>query len=259
MSNELDAETREAWRNNWEYVSIEKILEIFSYPRVKKQVDIFLKYLPRNEKILEGGCGLGPYVIYFKNMGFDIIGLDYNEEPLEKIKEYDSCINVLCGDVQALPFEDGLFGAYISLGVIEHFSEGPGRAIGEANRVLKRGGYFIVEVPHASIFYKAKYPLNCLKRSAIVRRIFGKRLKKYYWEQYFDVQDLRLQLEDSGFDVTEIYPVDHEHAVLTFSGLFRDRRTYDGINNMGVRFSAFCARHFPWMTAGQVIFICKKR
>ena len=54
----VDQITKKAWAKNWENVDVGGILEIFNYVRVKKQMEIFLRVLPKTEKILEGGCGL---------------------------------------------------------------------------------------------------------------------------------------------------------------------------------------------------------
>jgi hypothetical protein len=56
--NETDARTKKAWEKNWDEITIPQILEIFRYVRVKKQMAIFTRVLPKNDKILEGGCGL---------------------------------------------------------------------------------------------------------------------------------------------------------------------------------------------------------
>src|SRR3990167_913208 len=123
-----DSITKIAWEKNWDSISIGEILEIFSYPRVKKQMEIFLKELPLNEPILEGGCGLAPYLIRLRQLGYDVEGIDYNEAPIQKVLAFDPKLPVKVGDVANIPYHDNTFGGYISLGVIEHFTEGPERA-----------------------------------------------------------------------------------------------------------------------------------
>jgi SAM-dependent methyltransferase len=254
----IEADTKKAWEVNWQPHEIENILEIFRYPRVKKQLAIYLKYLPKKEKVLEGGCGLGPYLIYLHNAGFDIIGVDYNEEPLKKIKAYDAAIKVSVMDVRRLLFKEETFGGYLSLGVIEHFPEGPYKAINEAYRVLKKGGIFIVQVPIRNIFLNLKYPLELLKRNKLLRKIFGKKEKVYYWQQYFKSKDLQEILNNAGFGVEEVIPMDHEHSIINFSGFFRDKRSYDGANTLGIRLSQFCERYLKWLTAANMIIVCRK-
>jgi SAM-dependent methyltransferase len=254
----INNNTKKAWDINWQPHSIERLMEIFTYPRVKKQLVLYEKYLPKNERILEGGCGLGPYLIYLNRKGYNITGIDYNEEPLKKIKEYDNSLNVEVMDVKNLSFADISFGGYLSLGVIEHFPEGPGRAIEEANRILKIGGIFIVQVPIMNIFLMMRYPLELLKRNKLIRKILGKGEKTYYWQQYFKARRLKELFMERGFEIIEIIPMDHEHNIISSFGFFRDKKSYDGANKKGLAFSRFCERYLRWLTAANMVFVCKK-
>ena len=255
---QIDNNTKQAWDENWKPHEVERLLEIFEYPRVKKQLKLYEKYLPMNEKILEGGCGLGPYLIYLHRRGYDITGVDYNKKPLEKIKEYDSSLNVEVMDVRDLSFSNASFGGYLSLGVIEHFPEGPENVIEEANRVLKPSGIFIVQVPIMNIFLMLKYPLELLKRNKFIRKVLGKENKCYYWQQYFKAGKLKKLLQKRGFEVIEIVPMDHEHNVISSFGFFRDRTTYDGANAKGLAFSRFCEKYLRWPAAANMVLICRK-
>ena len=256
--NQINNNTKKAWEKNWQPHEIERVMEIFNYPRVKKQIALFEKYLPKDEKILEGGCGLGPYLLYFSKKGYEIIGIDYNQEPLDKIKKYDNTVNVKMMDVRSLKFPDEFFGGYLSLGVIEHFPEGPQKAIEEANRVLNKGGIFIVQVPIMNIFLMLKYPCELIKRNKFIRRILKKPQKHYYWQQYFKAKKLKILLEKRGFNIIEIRPMDHEHSVISFSGFFRDKNSYDGANRIGFAFSRFCERYLLWLSAANMVLICRK-
>ena len=51
--NSIENNTKKAWDENWKPHEVERLLEIFNYPRVKKQMDLYLRYLPKKEKILE--------------------------------------------------------------------------------------------------------------------------------------------------------------------------------------------------------------
>lgn len=256
---QTDLKTKEAWEKNWENITVAQGLEIFDYERVKKQMAIFMRVLPKEETILEGGCGLGPYLIRLRQMGYDVEGLDYNEGPVEKIRAYDPSLSVRVGDVNALPYPDGSFGGYLSLGVIEHFTEGPRQAIREAGRVLKPGGVFIVAVPRCHLFMRLMTPVRFLKSRKFLRKIFGKPEDNHYWEHYFKKEELVSILEEEGFGVKEIIPLDHAHALVSFSGLFRDPNTYDEANGLGLRLGAWCEKYLPWVTAAQMTLICYRR
>jgi SAM-dependent methyltransferase len=230
-----DQSTKRAWEKNWEEIKIPEILEIFNYVRVKKQMEILLRVLPKNEKILEGGCGLAPYLIRLRQLGYSVEGIDYNESPIKKVLEYDPSLPVSVGDVSAIPHPDKSFGAYISLGVIEHFTEGPQKAIREACRILKPGGVFFVMVPRNHLFMRLSAPVRFLKRNQMLRKLLHKPADTYYWEQYFKKGELAHILESEGFRVAEIHPLDHSHALVSFSSLFRDKSTFDEANPFALK------------------------
>ena len=254
-----DALTKKAWERNWDTISVGEIMEIFNYHRVKKQMEIFTRVLPRNEKILEGGCGLAPYLIRLRQLGFDVEGIDYNEGPVKKVLTHDPTLPVRVGDVMAIPYPDGSFGGYISLGVIEHFTEGPRKAIREAHRVLKEGGVFAVMVPQNHIFMRLTAPARFLKRNTALRRFFGKPADTHYWEQYFKRRELVPLLQSEGFDVREVHALDHSHAWVSFSNFFRDKNTFDEASPLALKLSGWCERYLPWITACQMLIICHKK
>lgn len=255
----IDEATKHAWDANWRDTSVERIMEIFSYPRVRENMDIFLSCLPKGKRVLEGGCGLGPYLIRLKSLGYDMVGVDYNVPPLQRIAGYDRSILLACADVQGLPFVDSSFGAYMSLGVIEHFTEGPEKAIREAYRVLEPGGHFIVKVPRTTIFERLSFPLTFITKHKTIRKMFGKPpADDHYWEQRFNTTELASVLEKNGFKVEKILPVDQEHGLIAFSSVFRDKKSYDGPNGLCLAATKWCKRFIPWLSAPGVVFVCRK-
>ncbi len=251
--------TKKAWEDNWEDISMEEVLEIFSYVRVKKQMDVFLQNLPRDKKIFEGGCGLGPYVLRLRQLGYDVIGGAYNLSSLLKVKRYAHFTPLICVDVTKTPFSDGSFGGYLSLGVLEHFAEGPQEAIREAHRILNKGGVFIVQLPINNMLKILRSPIDMFKRNTLVRRILRQPERIYYWEQYIKPEKFSKMLQAGGFDVKTVIPIDHTHNLCTFCGaLFRDKKMYDEANGLGIRVGAVLEKILPWSTAAEAIFICKK-
>ena len=116
---------------------------------------MFDKYIANPAaKILEAGCGLGGWVNYFYLKKFQVVGLEIDDELVQQVKRYNSKIPVEKGDIFNIHYPDSHFDAYISLGVIEHFEEGPIAALREANRVLKNGGLAFITVPYLNIFRK---------------------------------------------------------------------------------------------------------
>jgi SAM-dependent methyltransferase len=152
-----------------------------------------------------------------------------------------------------------MFGGYLSLGVIEHFSEGPQKALAEACRVLKPGGVFVCAVPTRNLFMNLSEPVRWIKSRKWLRRAMGKGPDEHYWEQYFKRDRLVRLIEYAGFDVREIHPLDHSHTLVSFSRIFRDSKRYDEANALGLKLGAFFEKHMPWIAAAQMTLICYKR
>jgi SAM-dependent methyltransferase len=100
--------------------------------------------------VLEAGCGRGQYVLALSRLGYDVHGVEYAEETVRAVRDVEPSLQVRAGDLRALPFPDGFFGGYISLGVIEHYWGGPGAILAEARRVLRKDGVLLLSVPHFS-------------------------------------------------------------------------------------------------------------
>jgi len=97
--------------------------------------------------ILDAGCGEGRNLLYFLRNGFDVYGIDADENKITELRsltEIHSKENFIVGLVENLPFEDQKFDLLISCAVLhfaknsEHFEE----MLNEMWRVLKPGGYF---------------------------------------------------------------------------------------------------------------------
>ncbi len=133
------------WNNNWQSSSIREVL---GFCDIDPLVRILDRYLPKEGKILEGGCGIGQYVAHYHRKGYDIEGIDYSKAAIERILNYDKTLPVKMADVRSLPYPDNFFTAYYSGGVVEHFEEGPRDVLREAARVLKPGGVLLISVPY---------------------------------------------------------------------------------------------------------------
>lgn len=165
-------------------------------------VEIFDKFMSGKKwKILEAGCGLGGWVHFLKERGHDVIGLEYEQSVVDRVKQYDPDFPIVKGDITDLQYPDNTFGAYVSLGVVEHFEEGPHRPLLEARRVLKPGGLAFVTVPYLSLFRRLfAHPLRSFYFK--IRSLRGK--KKYYWEYRYTRKELRKFLEQTGFEIIYI-------------------------------------------------------
>jgi ubiquinone/menaquinone biosynthesis C-methylase UbiE len=203
------------WDEYWKKTSIEDELDLLKTDGLHP---IFKKNLPKKGKILEAGCGLGKWVINLSKQGYDIQGVDSNKYALKKLKKHFPEVKVESADIRDLPFEDGTFNTYLSLGVVEHFEQGPEKALEESFRVLKKGGTAFVEVPFDSPIRKItrfftrgkvaiKTPIRILLELLKIRKK-RKKLPMRFYEYRYSKKELKSFMQDAGFKDIKIYPKD---------------------------------------------------
>lgn len=110
-------------------------------------LEVLKKYASQGAYVLESGCGLARYVRYLTDRGWRCVGLEYRKQTVDAVRGVWPDLDIIQGDVAAAPFPENSFDAIISLGVVEHFPEGPERALRDMRRVLKPGGIAIITVP----------------------------------------------------------------------------------------------------------------
>lgn len=180
--------------------------------------DVFLKFLPKGERIIEAGCGLCAWLIRLDSLGYTIEGIDFDPQVVSRVREYNPRLQVDGRDVTATGYDSGTFGAYISLGVVEHFEEGPQKALAEAHRILRPGGTMILTVPYNNLLRKLIYnPLR--KIFVIMLRLKNKPI--HFVEYRYNRLEILDYIQEAGFRiVTTGY--DDFAAPTESMGLFTD-------------------------------------
>ncbi|MFO0649822.1 MAG: class I SAM-dependent methyltransferase [Polyangiales bacterium] len=204
----------------------------------------FRKWLPERQPILEAGCGSGRWVVWFARQGWQTVGVDWSEALCARAREAHPRLRFVAGDLGALPFDDGSFGAVVALGSVEHEVAGPEGALREFHRVLRPGGVAIVTVPYLGVVRRltrlATAPLTRLKNSRLVRRLTrqpgwqGRSLAdaradarpgwaaSYTWsdegcaffEYTLSKSQMRRMLRDAGFEVLDEFVAFGDEGVL---------------------------------------------
>jgi ubiquinone/menaquinone biosynthesis C-methylase UbiE len=87
-------------------------------------------------------------------LGNDVYLLDYSRESLRLVCSSVSSPNVklILADGQNCPFNDNTFDIVFHQGLLEHFSS-PYRLLSENLRILKKGGFLVVDVPQTFHIY----------------------------------------------------------------------------------------------------------
>ncbi|HSS72936.1 MAG TPA: bifunctional demethylmenaquinone methyltransferase/2-methoxy-6-polyprenyl-1,4-benzoquinol methylase UbiE [Gaiellaceae bacterium] len=93
----------------------------------------------RGDRVLDACCGTGDLAVADVRAGGDVTGLDFSPRMLERARRKSEAVKWVEGDMLALPFEDGSFGAAtVGFGVrnvvdLEH-------GLAELARILVPGG-----------------------------------------------------------------------------------------------------------------------
>ena len=108
-------------------------------------------------RLLDVGCGTGKDLDAFKEMGWDITGVEVSAYAASVARQRLEC-EILVGDFEEVPLGDEGFDVVRFSHSLEHLPS-PRRALEKAYRVLRAGGLLWIEVPNAA---------------SLERRLFGK-------------------------------------------------------------------------------------
>jgi SAM-dependent methyltransferase len=242
---------------SWEGDSIEDNFGLCAHQLIEP---VFRKYLPREGKILEAGCGMGRWVFYLRNLGYNIIGIDLAVDALKAAKEYDPNAPIYSDDVLHSSFPDKSFDAVISLGVVEHFEEGPQAALAEAARLLQDEGLLFVSVPIQNL----NRVLFANKMKGFKRWMRQRRGARYAFEEYrYSRREFEALLDESDFKIIEAVPDDfpppQSIGLYVDFPFVRDRAKKWKLNAAG-RFLASVYKFIsPWASSGGALWVCKKK
>jgi len=241
----------------WEGSSFESVMETI---RNRSITPVLPKYLKPGDWILEAGCGNGAWVQYFNEHGYRAVGIDNN--PCILAQGCDKGISLIKNDVLRKCFRNDVFDACISLGVIEHFPEGPHRPLIEIKRVLKPGAFLFVSTPCNNWFRKlVNHPLRDLIN--LMHRCKGQQL--YFTEYRFERHELVEHVREQGFEIVETIPNDYrldqgERSIGFYTDWppFRDRREKWKLNPLGRAVFRTLKSMSPYLVVSGVLVVARK-
>lgn len=110
---------------------------------------VITQMVPAGAKVLDWGCGSGHFSWFLHRQGYQAHSFGFAEPALVANEIGLGEIEYVHGDPSepvALPFDDGVFDAVVSVGVLEHVREYGGSEVGslaEIRRILKPNGIFV--------------------------------------------------------------------------------------------------------------------
>lgn len=150
-------------------------------------------------RILDGGCGLGGWIVYLQSQGFDAQGVDFSAQTIERLDMLFPKCQWQYGDITALDCADESLDGYISWGTFEHFEIGMSPPLREARRVLRDNGLLMISVPYDNVriaFQNIGAPDRTVRKP--------QELGFYQWR--FNRREFARELLRHGFEPVEIAP-----------------------------------------------------
>ncbi len=170
-----------------------------------RAIETYIRQLPASAKLLDGGCGLGDFVVYFHDRGFQSLGYDISRKTISLLQQRFPGVAFQDGDIRKTGLPDADVDAYYSWGVFEHFENGMKDCVTEAYRVLKPGGYLFITVPFDNI-------RQSLRAAFEAPKPFDKRSRFYQWR--FTRAELAREIEACGFKLDRLQPLSKREGLL---------------------------------------------
>jgi ubiquinone/menaquinone biosynthesis C-methylase UbiE len=164
----------------------------------KRELKYFLELLDKknNENVLELGCSSG---FLTKHLG-EVTAIDTSEGMLEIAHSKNNKAKCVPGDMFDIPFKENTFDKIITMRVWNHLDrQDMKKAISEAKRVLKKGGYLIFDIEEKNFFRKIAAIIY-----QTITRITGYKIYQYSFKE------IRQMLSQQGFKVEKIKYLNHK-------------------------------------------------
>lgn len=256
-----------------------------------------LRHLDKQGPTLEAGCGLGRFVVFMERHGFrDVLGIDISPDAVAIVNGLAPNLDVKWGNVADLPFADSSMRGIVSLGVVEHFEEGPRAALQEIYRVMMPGATAIITVPYLNLIRRLAHALrihelvervgglrpsaspsaadqNVVGRSiaqlgrdrASPRRKGPSRFARWpvagsFFEYRFRRKEFEQELIAVGLSILEVAPIDTVSGMFYEFGSLLVRSSADGRRapTRAGRLFDWALSRAPWVHAHMLLFVVRK-
>ena len=150
-------------------------------------------------KILEAGCGNGRILRYFHNKGYNIHGIDFIENAIDKLKKADQSLLVSTQSILNTDFKDNEFKYILAFGLYHNFRNELLPALAETSRILKKNGILCAS-------FRADNMQNLILDIVMEKRQHLKlnESNKYFHKANFTIRDLTLLFSKTNFEIISV-------------------------------------------------------
>jgi len=180
------------------------------------------KYIKRDHKILECGCGLGRVLKHYYYQGYNIEGIELNSNAVKMLLNEDPMIPVKMGNVLSIPYADGEFDVVMAFGVVSCLEQiqDRDRALNELRRVTKKGGLLCCSVNCDNV---ARSIFRMLK----TYESFVKKSEKFFYSWCYKKNEFAKILSELGFEIVEVQPSITRAPLYMYFPFMRESRQFD--------------------------------
>jgi len=201
------------YKTNKESYNNDKSIEVYDAEKDKStEIYLYKNIFLKPGKILDLGCGTGRTSIRLKELGLDVVAVDYSEAMIKRAKEkYGNIIDFEVMDASSLKYEDNSFDyVFFSFNGIDYLypEEKRKQCYEEIFRVLKPGGFFAFSSHNALFIPDGLYRVYVFLKSAMYGKIYPYRLEFHPFgkliTRYISPKKQIRDLKNHGFTFIEI-------------------------------------------------------
>lgn len=114
---------------------------------IRKQLDAFVRMMPKGGTVLDIGCATGRDVEYLARNGLFAVGIDKSKGMIDIARAKLPFLEFRQMDMVDLQFKAGSFDGILSIASLHHLNkQDAARALQECRRVMKDRGYIFITV-----------------------------------------------------------------------------------------------------------------
>lgn len=255
------ANNKDYWTKRWADIPADSPMEnLNAYPL--KYAEMTVK--DKQGKILEAGCGAGRILRYYHDRGYDIVGMDFIDVAINKLKEIDATLLAEVGDITNLEYADESFKYLLAFGLYHNLEQGLEKSVQETYRVIQKGGAVCASFRADNVQTKLTDWLADRKSKAKN----GGQQGKAFHKMNLTRSEFEKLFTRAGFTVNFIGPVENMPILYKFA-LFRSagHKKFDEnkaraegyrLSWLGQRLQNFLMRFFPDQFCNIYVLIAKK-
>ena len=199
---------REYWADYWAEVGrdVDDISSKDVYPLYPADA-----WVRPGDVILEAGVGMGRVMKHYRRRGHRVVGMDYEPDCIQRLKQQDPTLPLYVGDVNQLPEPDITYDVVLAFGTLSNMPD-PRQGLRELHRVLKPNGRLVASVTNDNVARRIAVAAGSWQRGT-----------RHFSMMAYSPREWRGLLSAAGFEVLELAPVVTRLPLFTFFPPLRHR------------------------------------